>query len=288
VWALSNGNYVVLSPNWTNGALSNAGAATLGSGTSGISGPVTSGNSLVGTSANAGLQYPVVIDTVNGNFFASFPGDTGGGGGGHVRVAALVLPTVNVPGAQTAVEHAATAIRGISVADSAQTSLTVTLTVGNGTLSVTAIPAGLIVSNNNTGTVTLTGDIGDLNTALASLVYRSNLTFSGTDTLSITASDVSLSTSSSVTLNVQSWSLAMSNLQSSVDSAGLDHGLENSLDHQLQAALASFAAGDTAAGVSQLGAFINHVRAQRGKGIADTSIADTWIMDAQQIIDAVA
>ena len=38
VTALSNGNYVVSSPNWTNGAAANAGAVTWGSGTAGVSG----------------------------------------------------------------------------------------------------------------------------------------------------------------------------------------------------------------------------------------------------------
>jgi Repeat of unknown function (DUF5650) len=48
VLALSNGNYVVRSPDW-NG---HVGAATWGSGTSGVSGPVSPSNSLVGSSPN--------------------------------------------------------------------------------------------------------------------------------------------------------------------------------------------------------------------------------------------
>jgi hypothetical protein len=49
VTALSNGNYVVLSSNWRNGAASHAGAVTWGSGTSGVTGVVSDANSLVGT-----------------------------------------------------------------------------------------------------------------------------------------------------------------------------------------------------------------------------------------------
>jgi hypothetical protein len=74
-----------------------------------------------------------------------------------------------------------------------------------------------------------------------------------------------------------------------VDNAHLDHGTQSSLDDQLQAA-ASFAAGDTTAGVNQLQAFIHHVRAQSGDDIdahIDTALADAWIASAQQIIDAV-
>ena len=50
--ALSNGNYVVSSPDWTNGAAAGAGAVTWGSGTAGVSGPVSATNSLVGSTAN--------------------------------------------------------------------------------------------------------------------------------------------------------------------------------------------------------------------------------------------
>src|SRR5260370_990546 len=46
--ALTNGNYVVLSPKW-NG---NMGAATWGSGTAGVSGAVSESNSLIGSNAN--------------------------------------------------------------------------------------------------------------------------------------------------------------------------------------------------------------------------------------------
>ena len=50
--ALSNGNYVVRSPDWDNGAATDAGAVTWGSGTAGVSGVVSAANSLVGTTAN--------------------------------------------------------------------------------------------------------------------------------------------------------------------------------------------------------------------------------------------
>jgi hypothetical protein len=62
--------------------------------------------------------------------------------------------------------------------------------------------------------------------------------------------------------------------------------MQNSLDSQLQAAIDSFSAGNTTAGVTQLGAFINHVSAQRGKKI-DAALADAFIAFAQRIIKAV-
>lgn len=51
VLRLTNGNYVVLSPLWNNGAATDAGAATFGSGVTGITGVVSAANSLVGTRA---------------------------------------------------------------------------------------------------------------------------------------------------------------------------------------------------------------------------------------------
>jgi hypothetical protein len=87
-------------------------------------------------------------------------------------------------------------------------------------------------------------------------------------------------------LTVLSYSDATRALRTQVDTAGLDHGMQSSLDDQLQAAIASFAAGDTADGVSQLGAFIHHVRAQSGKKI-DATHADAFFAYAQRIINAV-
>ena len=51
VATLNNGNYVVSSPNWDNGLIVNAGAATWGNGTTGVKGTISSANSLVGNTA---------------------------------------------------------------------------------------------------------------------------------------------------------------------------------------------------------------------------------------------
>ncbi len=66
VTALSSGNYVVVSPNWN----SNTGAATWGSGTSGVSGTISSSNSLVGSSS--GDQVGSVTSYVNPGFYANY------------------------------------------------------------------------------------------------------------------------------------------------------------------------------------------------------------------------
>ena len=49
VVTLTNGNYLVASPYWNNGSIRGAGAVTWGNGASGVVGPVSATNSLVGT-----------------------------------------------------------------------------------------------------------------------------------------------------------------------------------------------------------------------------------------------
>jgi hypothetical protein len=65
--ALSNGNYVVCSPWWQNGAVYRAGAATWGNGTTGINGPVSASNSLVGSNTNDQVGY-FATPLSNGNY----------------------------------------------------------------------------------------------------------------------------------------------------------------------------------------------------------------------------
>lgn len=85
---LSSGNYVVRSPNWDNGALTNAGAVTWGNGATGISGIVSAANSIVGQTTNAGLGA-VFEDPINHIFLVRFVTE----GGGRVRVAGDPLLT---------------------------------------------------------------------------------------------------------------------------------------------------------------------------------------------------
>jgi filamentous hemagglutinin family protein len=65
----SNINYIVQSQTWTNIAngMINAGAVTFGSGTTGVSGTITSTNSLIGTSAQD-LVGSSVVTLANGNY----------------------------------------------------------------------------------------------------------------------------------------------------------------------------------------------------------------------------
>jgi len=75
VTLLSNGNYVVSSPRWKNGAVQNAGAVTWANGATGLSGIVSSANSLVGTTegdcvgGDCAFGMGNVTGSPNGNYF---------------------------------------------------------------------------------------------------------------------------------------------------------------------------------------------------------------------------
>ena len=74
---LTNGNYVVGTSGWDNGP-ADVGAATWGSGATGVVGPISSTNSLIGSRANSAVGSDVVALT-NGNYVAST--ETWGSGG---------------------------------------------------------------------------------------------------------------------------------------------------------------------------------------------------------------
>ena len=86
--ALSNGNYVVRSPYWDNGAATDAGAVTWGNGTSGVTGVVSAANSLVGSTAGDRVGYDGVTALSQRQLRGEQPllGQRRGGGcrGGHL------------------------------------------------------------------------------------------------------------------------------------------------------------------------------------------------------------
>ncbi|MBS1795634.1 MAG: hypothetical protein JSS81_17395, partial [Acidobacteria bacterium] len=73
VVALTNGNYVVLSRSWNNPSLliADVGAVTWGSGTSGVSGVISSANSLIGSTAGDFVGSGGVTALTNGNYVVS-------------------------------------------------------------------------------------------------------------------------------------------------------------------------------------------------------------------------
>lgn len=80
VLALPSGDYVVRTPGWANGAVSNAGAVTWGNGDTGITGQITPSNSLVGNLDNDHVGSNGVTVLENGNYVvisSSWHGGTG-------------------------------------------------------------------------------------------------------------------------------------------------------------------------------------------------------------------
>ncbi|WP_035604436.1 hypothetical protein [Haloferula sp. BvORR071] len=68
ITVLTNGNYVVNSPEWDNGSNENAGAATWGDGDTGVKGAVAASNSLVGNKPGDYVGNPGAIALTNGNY----------------------------------------------------------------------------------------------------------------------------------------------------------------------------------------------------------------------------
>jgi hypothetical protein len=69
---LANGNYVVASPSWDDGAVRDVGAATWGSGSGGLVGPVSAANSLVGGARDDAIaQY--IVPLPDGDYVLGSP-----------------------------------------------------------------------------------------------------------------------------------------------------------------------------------------------------------------------
>jgi hypothetical protein len=73
VTALSNNNYVVISPSWNDGAVVAVGAVTWANGSSGLVGNVTRNNSLVGATDGDSVGSNRVTALSNGNYVVASP-----------------------------------------------------------------------------------------------------------------------------------------------------------------------------------------------------------------------
>jgi hypothetical protein len=193
-----------------------------------------------------------------------------GGDGNDVVLVRNVPPAVTVPGDQTAFQNVDLAIGGVHVGDPEDDTLTVTLQVGHGTLALGTVTR-LAVSGNGTSSVSLSGGIADLNAALASLLYRPALNYSGPDQLAVTASDGLETTAASVAIRVKSLAEQAVDLQAQVnalrDAGVLNRGQANSLVVKL--ALQNYT-GD----VGRVQAFLNEVAALLQAGILSQAQAD--------------
>jgi hypothetical protein len=71
--ALANGNYVLSTPNWDNGGITDRGAVTWCSGTTGCQGVISSSNSLVGSTANDQVGSKSIVALSNSNYVVASP-----------------------------------------------------------------------------------------------------------------------------------------------------------------------------------------------------------------------
>jgi hypothetical protein len=130
-------------------------------------------------------------------------GNTGAGGPKidsdpiTINVAAVNDAPVNtVPGGQTVNEDTALVFTGanaisISDVDANGGTETVTLSVASGALTLSGTTGLVFGTGDGTAdsTMTFTGTVSDINTALNGLSYQGNLNFNGSDTLNITTND---------------------------------------------------------------------------------------------------
>jgi parallel beta-helix repeat protein len=184
-------------------------------------------------------------------------------------------PTLSVPAAQTAYQNVDQPISGIGIGDAPSATLTVTLSVSHGTLTLGTTTGLTTLSGNGTGTVTLIGTTANLNAALASLIYRGSHNYSGGDTLSLTATDSGVSaTPATMSLTVESIAQEAANLQaqvSALQTAGvLNQGQANSLIVKLNL---QGSHGD----IGKVQAFLDEVAADLTAGILTKAQADALL-----------
>jgi VCBS repeat-containing protein len=107
------------------------------------------------------------------------------------------------PGPLAATEDTTLAIAGLSITDPDGGTITVSLSVTNGVLTVNLSGGAFITGGaNGSGALTLSGTVAQVNAALASLGYQGNPNFNGADTLTITSNDGALSDTDTLAINV--------------------------------------------------------------------------------------
>jgi hypothetical protein len=114
--ALSNGNYVVVSPHWNV----SSGAVTWGDGVNGTAGEVSTANSLYGSSTGVQVGIGGATEVGNGNYVVASPNWSGGAGAGSG--AATWCSGTSATGADVA--SASTSLFGSSANDSIAQSIT--------------------------------------------------------------------------------------------------------------------------------------------------------------------
>jgi Ca2+-binding RTX toxin-like protein len=182
---------------------------------------VTAGQSISAADVGGGLLRFVPAAEGNGEGYGSFTfqvQDDGGTADGGVDLdqsansftidvtAVNDAPVNGVPGTQAGTEDAALVLsvanlNAISVADPDST-LTVTLGVTRGTLTLATVAGLGSVTGDGTSQVIVSGSSEAITAALDGLTYRGDLDYNGTDTLTILTDDGELSDSDLVTIDL--------------------------------------------------------------------------------------
>ncbi|HEY0026260.1 MAG TPA: Ig-like domain-containing protein [Allosphingosinicella sp.] len=90
----------------------------------------------------------------------------------------------------------------ITVSDADDGSVTVTLTVANGILTLAQTTGLTTVTGNGSATVVLAGSLANVNAALEGLTYRGGLNYEGQDSLKVEVADATSSSSDTVTITL--------------------------------------------------------------------------------------
>jgi autotransporter-associated beta strand protein len=211
----------------------------------------------------AGLPQGAVVRVGGVPFHISYDG----GDGNDVALVRNTPPAVTAPGDRTAFQNVGLAIGGVGVADPDDATVTVTLRVAHGTLTLSPV-AGLTVVGDGTGSVSLSGTQAALNAALAGLMYQPLHNYSGPDALAVTATDGLETTSATVAIRVKSLAEQAADLRARVEAlraAGvLNKGQANPLSVKLTLR-------NNRGDIGRVGAFLNEVGAfvRSGKLSAD-------------------
>ncbi|CAN7760566.1 FG-GAP-like repeat-containing protein [Bradyrhizobium sp. LjRoot220] len=141
--------------------------------------------------ADVGGFVRVVVSYTDGQGFA----ESATSAGTPAIVNVNDAPVNTMPASRKVAANTDIVISGLAVSDVDATSLTTTLHVDHGTLSIGAV-GGVTVTGSGSSTVTLTGSVAQINAAFGAannVLYHSTFDFSSINNLTMTSSDGSLS-----------------------------------------------------------------------------------------------
>ena len=146
-----------------------------------------------------------------------------------------------------------------------------------------SIPDGETVTFYDGNTIigtsqTLTSGAFIITSSLSPGTHSITALYSGDSTFTQSTSNVLIQTV------IQTPQQAITNLVNTVNGLNLDHGITNSLDAKLNAAISSLNSGDGKSAKNQLNAFINEINAQTGKKINQNDATNTLLPAVQLIL----